>query len=151
MALKKKVKVFDPGNTTIIWGPVLFDGFGQDDMVTITQEEDDTSDEAGVDGEVTIVKSNDTRTTVEVVLAQTSDTNGQLSTIRNIGLKSPSMEGAILPMVIKDLNGETAVEGDNTWISKPPDRTLGKTPNSITWTFRMAHVDRSDGGIPSVL
>lgn len=150
MPVTPKVKVFDPANLIVTWGPVIFSGWAKDDIVAIAAASNDTEDEVGVDGEVVIVKTNDTRADVTCTMSQMSDTNAKISAIRNIGLRSPGMIGAIYPMTILDGNGNTVFESDNVWVKKAPDRTFGIKPNDVAWEFRVAHSERTDGGAPTI-
>jgi hypothetical protein len=149
MSLNPKVKVFDPSALTVQWGHIIFGGWGPDDAVIIDPESDDTEDESGVDGEVTVIMLNDTRCTITCNMAQMSDTNAQISAVRNIGLRT-RMIGAILKMSIVDLNGDTVFEADNVWVKKAPQRTFGRRPNQVGWEFRVAHSIRTDGGAPTI-
>ena len=145
MPIIETVKVFDPANLFVSWGPVLFKGWAAGTKLTLTPQSDDTSDESGGDGEVTVIKLNDTRVTVVCTLSQMSDTNTQLTNYRRIGRKSPNMAGAIFPFTVEDLNGNALYEAPHAWIMKMVERTFADTPQAMQWTFRCAHMDESGG------
>lgn len=142
MAAKKVLKVYNGDEVDIVFGPVIIEGKGDDEFCRIEQEADDSEDEAGVDGEVAVSRTNDERTDITLTLMATADANAELSAIRTLFKTAPSSAGGILTLTIRNKNGLDLYVGANTWIKKPPPRTFKRTAGTNEWVLRAAHLDR---------
>jgi hypothetical protein len=147
MAANDTIKVYNADEVVVTLGPAIIDsGFGEDTFVEIAQATDDTEDAVGVDGEVTVSRTNDRRADVTFTLMQTSDHNDTLSVLSNLARNAPGMTGAIQPFVIKDLNGRALYTGQNAWVAAPPPVTYGRKATERAWKIRVANLVRVDGG-----
>jgi hypothetical protein len=147
MAANDSLKIYNPDEVVMTIGPVILDsGFGEDTFIEIEQDTDDTEDVVGVDGEVTVSRTNDRRATVTFTLMQTSAGNDGLSTLSNLVRNAPGMTGGIGPFLIKDLNGRALYTGQNSWVMAPPSITYGRKATERPWKIRVANLVRVDGG-----
>jgi len=141
------VKTYNPDEVSIAIGPVLIEsGFAEDEFIRIEAEADDAVDYAGVDGEVTVTRSNDRRATLTVILQQTADANDGLNVLSAAFRTAPAGVGGIFPIVIRDRNGRAVYQGNNAWVLRPPDAAFGRSPGTREWKIRIAHLARVDGG-----
>lgn len=134
----------DPDRHVISVGGVRIQGFAAGSYITVTQVAEAFNDEAGSDGEVARVKSNDRRLDVVVKLLQTSQSNDYLSGLHLTDLAAPNGAGVVSFQML-DLDGNTAVNGSKAWIKKYPDGDEDRTPKSREWMFRIASGDRVVG------
>lgn len=145
--MSENVKVYTPDEVVIVVGPALIEsGLADGEFVRLEQESDDTSDVAGVDGEVSVSRGNDKRATLTIILQATSDHNDTLSVLSNLVRNAPGMTGAIVPFALKDRNGRAKYTGENCWVQKPPDVSFDRQTTPREWTIRIAHCIRFDGG-----
>jgi len=141
------VRVWNADEIVISIGPVILEsGFGEDEFIRLEQETDDTEDVVGVDGEVTVSRTNDRRATLTFTLQQTSSGNDGLSALSNLTRSAPGMVGAIQPFIIKDLNGRSLYTAQNAWVAAPPPVSFARTGQPREWKIRIANLVRTDGG-----
>ena len=141
------LKVYNADEVDIVVGAVLVNsGFADGEFLRVEQESDDTEDVVGTDGEVSVSRTNDQRATITILVMQTSDSNDGLSAYATAAKTAPGMTGAIVPVLIKDQNGRTLMEGANAWVQRSPDRSFDRTAQANEWAIRVAHLTRLDGG-----
>lgn len=139
-------KVYDANEVTVNFAGLDIDsGFADGEFCRVEQESDDFVDKAGTDGEVTRSKTNDRRTTVTILLMQSSDGNAKLSTLNNIDRLAGNGAG-VAPILIRDRQGTSLFAAAEAWISKPPNISYDREPTSREWTLRVANPERFDGG-----
>ena len=105
---------------------------------------DGITSQAGADGEVARSMSADKRCKVTVTLQQTSQSNTVLSALHDADIASGG--GAPLPLLIKDLRGDTLFMASAAWIVKKPNSEFGKEAGSREWVFETAKAVYSVGG-----
>ncbi|SRR6266571_432236 len=135
----------DPARHIIDVGGVRIGGYAAGSYITITQVADAFNDEAGSDGEVARVKSNDGRVDVTIKLLQTSASNDYLSGLHKADRAAPNGKG-VVSFQMQDLDGTTIVSGAKAWIVRYPDGDEDRTPKSREWKLRIANGDRVVGG-----
>jgi hypothetical protein len=141
------IKTWMPDEIAIAFGPVIIDsGFAEDEFIRLEQDSDDTEDVVGVDGEVTVSRTNDRRATLTIILMHTSKGNDGLTTLSGLTRTAPGMAGAIQPMLIKDLNGRAIYTAQNSWIAAAPPVSYARKATSREWKIRIANLVRVDGG-----
>lgn len=141
------LKVYTADEIDMAVGPVIIDsGLGDDEFLRIEQESDDTEDMVGVDGEVTVSRTNDRRATFTFIVMQTSDANDGLTALSTLAKTATGMAGGIVPVLVRDKNGRSLFEGANGWVRRSPDRTFGRTAGTNEWQVRVAQLARFDGG-----
>jgi len=121
-------------NVNVIFGILEIQGFGEgDDVVNITFDTEQFTDQAGAKGDVVRTQTNDNRATITVKLLQTSPSYKELMALYNLDRETGAN---VLPLtVINKETGETFV-GNNAWIQKSPDVVRGQNANTVEFTFR---------------
>jgi hypothetical protein len=139
-------KVYDANEVTLNFAGLDIDsGYADGEFCRVEQESDDFTDKVGTDGEVTRSKTNDRRTTVTILLMQSSDGNAKLSTLNNLDRLAGNGAG-VAPILIRDRQGTSVFAGAEAWISKPPNISYDREPTAREWTLRVANPERFDGG-----
>lgn len=139
-------KVYDANEVSIIFAGLLIDsGFDDGEFLRIEQEADDFIDKVGTDGEVTRSKTNDRRTTLTILLMQSSVGNALLSGLSNIDRLAGNGAG-VGPLLVRDKQGTFVFSAAECWISKPPNVSFDREATSREWTLRCANPERFDGG-----
>lgn len=126
----------------VTFGPVLVQGLGDDDAITVRPNSDDTELFVGPDS-ATRTMTTDNSAMIEVVLSQSSPTNGLLSAISKIDRRTGQ---GIWPMMVKDLSGAALFLAPRAWIKRRPDRVFGKSHQTRTWMFETHDLVDFDGG-----
>lgn len=120
-------------------------GRGEDEFVTIEQQEDSFTYKAGVDGEGTRSENKNTYTVVTLTIGQTSSANDLLSAIHELDKKVAGGSG-IAPIMIRDRAGTQLFASAEAWIIKPPDQKYARESGERVWTFGVHAPERFDGG-----
>lgn len=126
------VKTYDPKMVSIAWGSIIISGYADGTFVNVTRSSEAFTKKRGAGGDVERVNKNAFDHTVEITLLQTSSTNTALSAalaadqLGNVG---------VLPLTIKDLNGQTLFTAPQAWISQDPALEDGDDTTNRTWTF----------------
>jgi len=139
-------KIYDANEVSVIVGGVDIDaGFADGEFCRVEQETDDFLDVVGTDGEVTRSKSNDRRATVTLLLMQTSSSMQYLSGLSNLDRNTPNGAG-IVPVMIRDRNGETIYEAEQAWVRRPPNASFDRQATTREWQIRCGQLERNDAG-----
>lgn len=139
-------KVYDANEVTLVFAGIPIDsGYADGEFIRIAQESDDFTDVVGTDGEVTRSKTNDRRTTISVILMQSSVGNAALSALNNLDRAANNGAG-VGPILIADRQGTSVFAAAECWISKPPDVSYDREATAREWTLRAACPERFDGG-----
>lgn len=137
------LKTFDPKDIVLTVGGAIIGGFADGTFVSIERQEDAYTTSVGADGEVTRVKSNNKLTNLTITLAQTSDSNSVLSAFAILDEKSNS---GVVPVLLKEVNGDTAVAGGRGWIQKLPNIEYSKEITNREWVIVLAESEMFVGG-----
>jgi hypothetical protein len=127
----------------LVAGLSLDSGRGDDTFIKISQKTKRFSSKAGIDGEVTRTESKDDTHTVEITLMQTSDGNAIMSALHQADRLTRQ---GIVPIMIKDRQGNSVFGSLEAWITGWPDRTYKKEADVIVWELEVANPDRFEGG-----
>jgi len=139
-------KVYDANEVTINFAGLDIDsGYADGEFCRIEQETEDFVDVVGTDGEVTRAKTNDRRTTITILLMQSSDGNAKLSALNNLDRLAGNGAG-VAPILVRDRQGTSLFAAAEAWIAKPPDVSYDREPTAREWTLRAASPERFDGG-----
>lgn len=95
------VHVYSFKNVICAIGSHMPSGFAADNCITITEQGDGITDEAGADGEVVVSNSDDPRYEVKMNFKYGSKTNAVLRKYYN--LQKQSTGGYFFPLMIRDL------------------------------------------------
>lgn len=139
-------KVYDADQVNIsIAGIAITGGYADGEFVRIERETEAFTDVVGTDGEVTRSKTKDNRATVTILLMQTADGNGLLSSLHNTD-KNTAGGAGVGPLLISDGNGDTIHEAAQCWIQNSPDVSYDREPTAREWIIRVANLlDFTDG------
>ncbi len=137
------VSTFDPKQVVVSVGGVPLSGFTDGTFLEITADTQQFTKVTGADGYVTRVKSNDYGAVMTLTLAQTSPSNDVLSGIFNL---DKTINGGIVPILIKDLSGTTVIFSATGWIQQFPDISFSNEISDRAWIFDLANVDMFLGG-----
>jgi hypothetical protein len=121
-----------------------------DTFYEFTYEADQVSDEVGGQGDVVRIITRDMRATLKITLMQTSPSNDYLSSrvVQDLNANGPASTGgyAVGTSSLVDLNGTTAIDGEETWVMKFADAGFGSKPNTRVWSIRFARAVANIGG-----
>lgn len=134
---------FDPSQVAASLGEILLSGWAEDTMIEAERPEQMYVSVAGVDGQVTRVKTSDKRGTVAFNLMQSSDTNDLLSALM---ISDEQSNAGVRPLLIKDVSGRTVLSATSAWIQKAPNVGLSKTAQSRIWVVECAKLEVFVGG-----
>ena len=140
------LKTYDPAKVSVIVGGHIVQGFADGEFVSAARNNDTFSRVGGADGEQTRAKSNDRSGTITITLMQSSNSNGVLQGFASADEVS---NGGLVPVLIKDSNGNELVIATKAWVQKPSDRGFGKENTDRQWVFETGELIFAGGGIPA--
>lgn len=132
------VRTYDPKSVIITIGGVPISGFSDGTFLEVVRDEATWTKVVGADGYVTRGKTNNFTGTITLTLKQSSPSNDVLSgfmaadEVSNVG---------IVPILIKDLSGNSTYFAAQGWIQQFPTSTFGKEINDREWTIALADLD----------
>ncbi len=122
---------YDPLKVIVTLGPILFVGFVEGSMITVSRDNETFTKRTGAGGDVTRVRSHDRSGRVTVRLMQSSLTNDDLSARHR---QDELLGTQYAPLMVKDLNGTTLMTAPNAWVVKPADIELaGNEASDREW------------------
>ena len=139
------VKIYDPGNVTLIVGVVPISGFAAGEFINVEHVAPNFTDVVGVDGEVARLKHQDRRATIRINLMQSAASNDYLSALANIDLATPT-GAAIVPFLCIDTSGRTILAAEKCWIVQQPNVSYDKEATAREWEIRCAYLVETQGG-----
>ncbi len=125
-------------------------GYADGAFLRIENDSDDTTDQAGTDGEVVVSLTNDRRAVATLILMASSDGNDILAALRNRMIAS-KLRAGVGAFQVKDMSGRTVISAPQAWIQKPPSAEFAREAGTREWPIRLAQVTRFDGGNISAL
>ena len=137
------IKTFDPANLIISVGGVPLSGFADGSFLTVDRDEQAFTKVIGADGYTTRVKSNNRSGFMTVTLAQSSGSNDVLSGFAQLDEISNS---GIVPVLIKDLSGNSIYFSATGWVQKIPSSEFSKELTNREWTIDLVDIDMFVGG-----
>lgn len=132
------VRTYDPKSVIITIGGVPMSGFSDTTFVEIAREEATWTKVVGADGYVTRGKTNNFSGTITLTLKQSSPSNDILSAL--LAADEVSNSG-IVPILIKDLSGNSTYFSAQGWVQQYPSSTFGKEINDREWIIALADID----------
>lgn len=137
------VHTYAPDQVTVVFGPVVLEGFAPDSLVAVEYEEDLWTKQVGADGHVARSKTNNATARVTVRLMQTSMSNDMLSAIAQ--LDRHANEG-VFPLMIKDNSGRSLHVAESAWITRPPNSEYAREAGTREWAFDTGQLESFVGG-----
>lgn len=139
-------KNYSAADVTVNFGAINIEsGRGDDEFVSIEQDEENFTYKAGVDGEGTRSETKNRKTRVTLTLMQTSAANDLLSAVHELDKKTSGGAG-VVPLIVRDRSGTQVFTSAEAWIVKPPDQKYAKEAGTRVWLIDCHDPQRFDGG-----
>ena len=136
--------VIDPNRDRILIGPVEVTGFADDDMITISRNEDITNTFVGTKGDITVVTNPNSVGTVTIRLQETSPTNAQLFAAL-AAIQVGSVDGILTFSAIRESSSILPVT--RAWLQTQPDISYGKETNIYEWVLTLENATMDLGAL----
>ena len=138
-----RVATYNPMKVKVIFGGLILSGLDEGTFINVETQGDGISAIVGCDQE--IVRSIDPSSIlkqVTITTLQSSKSNAALSLINDADNKNGAM---LLPLIIKDLTGDSVLISDQAWIVKKPNFQRGKdaSDGKCEWVFMAAVPDEA--------
>jgi hypothetical protein len=117
----------------IVIGGIPLTGFGDDAILTLTPAEADYEKKIGADGNVTRSANPGNVFDGTLTLMQTSLSNAQMTTIRELGRALPGSD--VKTIMVKDLLGNDIMSAPTCYIEQMGDITRAKEANVQEWNI----------------
>lgn len=134
---------YDPKKVQVLLGGVPIGGFADGTFVTLSRSNDAFTKHSGADGDLTRVKQNDRSGECAITLSQSSASNDYLS---GVAIADELTNDGVLPLLIKDLSGNSLFASGFAWIRKVPDSSFGKDIENREWMLDVADLAFFVGG-----
>lgn len=132
------VRTYDPKQVIITIGAVPMSGFSDGTFVEISRDEDVFNKFVGADGNTVRVRNNNTSASMTLTLRQSSPSNDVLSAF----LKADELSNrGVLPVLIKDLSGNSTYFSAQGWIRGYPQSSFGKEIENREWVIDLVDLD----------
>ena len=132
------LRTYDPKQVVVSIGGVPMSGFADGTFLLVDRDEQMFSKIVGADGTTTRVKSNNRSGTMTLTLKQSSPSNDVLSGFAALDELSNT---GVVPVLIKDLSGNSIFFSATGWIQKYASSEFGKEINNREWVLDLADVD----------
>ncbi len=131
-------RTYDPKSVLVTVGGVSMSGYADGTFLEITADNQQFTKVTGADGYTTRVKSNNYGGIMTLTLSQSSPSNDVLSGILAL---DRAANGGVVPVLIKDMSGNTVVFAATGWIQQFPDMSFGNEINDRAWIIDLADID----------
>lgn len=128
------VRTYDPKQVIISIGGVPMSGFSDGTFLEIDRDEATWTKVVGADGLVTRAKTNNFSGTLTLTLKQSSPSNDVLSGFLAI---DEATNAGVVPILVKDLSGNSIYFSARAWINQYPSSTFGKDISDRQWTLSL--------------
>jgi len=131
------VLTYNPKKVIVIFGAHQITGFSEDSIISIEPHGEGMQKYVGADGEVARSIDPDETFTITVPLASTSKSNTYLSALYN---RDRHTGTTMLPILIKDLSGDTLFHAEQAWVQNFPEGGRGRVVEEQEWTIDTGQV-----------
>ena len=132
------LRTYDPKSVVVSIGGVPMGGYADGTFLLIDRDENAFTKVTGADGTSTRVKSNNRSGSMTITLKQSSPSNDILSGFAALDELSNT---GVVPILIKDLSGNSLYFSATGWIQKFPSSEFGKEINNRDWILDLVDVD----------
>lgn len=139
-----ELKTFDTTRGILTVGGIPISGFSEDSKIVAERTNDTFTLVVGEDGHPSRSKSNDKSGNIKISLLQTSLSNDVLN---GFAALDEQINGGVVPVMYKELDGTTLLVGAQCWIRKLPTLERGKGLKAQEWIFDSGELDYAVGGI----
>ncbi len=130
-----RVSTFDITQVICLFGPVVLQGFADDEVVVVEDDEEQEKVVEGVDGDLVRVPRAGKSATITVRLMHGSPASIQLREWKTRFPRGPLDQA---PFVIKDLNNLRTHQSNIAWITSMPRPSFGADAPTEEWKFKLA-------------
>jgi hypothetical protein len=113
-------------------------GYADGTFLNVDRDENAFTKVTGADGTSTRVKSNNRSGSMTLTLKQSSPSNDVLSGFASLDELSNT---GVVPILIKDLSGNSLFFSATGWVQKFPSSEFGKEINNREWVLDLVDVD----------
>ena len=132
------VRTFDPKQVIVTIGGVPMSGFSDGTFLEVDRNEPTWNIVVGADGLVTRGKTNNFSGTLTLTLKQSSPSNDVLSAFMAV---DEATNAGVIPVLVKDLSGNSIYFSARAWITQYPNSTFGKDITDRQWVLSMDEAD----------
>lgn len=132
------VRTYDPKQVVISIGGVPMSGFSEGTFLEVDRDEPTWNKVVGADGLVTRSKTNNLSGTLTLTLKQSSPSNDVLSGF--LAIDEATNQG-VVPVLVKDLSGNSIYFSANAWITQYANSTFGKDISDRQWVLSLDEVE----------
>ncbi len=132
------VRTYDPKQVIITINGIPMSGFSDGTFLEIDRNEPTWNMVVGADGLVTRGKTNNFSGTLTLTLKQSSPSNDALSAIMAI---DEATNAGVVPVLVKDLSGNSIYFSARAWITQYANSTFGKDINDRQWVLSLDEAD----------
>jgi hypothetical protein len=149
-------KTYDPIKVVVTVGSHTISGYGENSLVKCERNEDGFKLQVGGSGEAVRSRNPNRSGKITITLLQSSISNEYLSAMANldesgvagaVAAPNTAPTAGVLPVTVKDTNGNTIWSAEEAWIVKPPAADLEKEAKEREWTFETAFLRYSERGL----
>lgn len=123
--------IYSPDQVIITLNGLHITGKAEDEFLTITRAEDDTTISIGADGEAAVARNKNDSAQITIKLMASSAGND----ILQAAYAAYKAIGAVSVIMIKDLNGRSLFLAERAVPVKFPDVSFAKAQGSVSWTW----------------
>lgn len=116
--------------------------FGEDEFITVKQNEEDSTLQMGASGEAAVSISNNKSGRISFKVMQGSESN-DIMMAAYIAWHATKVPTAIF---VKDLNGRSLHIAEKAWPVKVPDKAYAKKNGEVEWEFESPQIVSFIGG-----
>jgi hypothetical protein len=138
------IKVFDPNQIGVIVGVSAIQGFAEDSMLAVDNEDAKYGITSDVHGDVTRFRQNKNIAKVTLTLTQSSPSNDVLSSFLEADRKS---NAGVFNFMIKDNSGTTLFTSVNAYVEKQATVEFGNDNKNREWTIICINPSNFVGGV----
>lgn len=132
------VRTYDPKQVIVTIGGVPMSGFSDGTFLEVVRNEPTWNMVVGADGLVTRGKTNNFSGTLTLTLKQSSPSNDVLSAFLAV---DEATNAGVIPVLIKDLSGNSVYFSARAWINQYANSTFGKDISDRQWTLSLDEAD----------
>ncbi len=134
---------FDIKKCLILVGGIRMQGFADGEAFSLELDDDLYQKVTGADGDTSRSRRHGLAANAKISLMQTSPSNDVLM---GFAIADHLNNAGVVPLLVKDLLGTTAVFSAYAWVKKPAPLALGKELANKEWMLDLATTEMVIGG-----
>ena len=136
MSQDTAIYAYTGSQVLVAFGGLVIKGRPDGEFVRVEPTNDEYGDQVGIDGGVTIFGSGDPRSTITLILSQSSTFNLTLS--NQLAAAKSFQQPLIGDIVIRDLSGPLSgqsLHAGTAWLRRSPTKGYAREPGTREWVF----------------